>query len=248
MTSDTVPAMLTPGEFVVNRQATQLPGVRPALESLNGYASGGEVMDYDRVSQLLAPVLHMAYGGWVPQTGGFNTGARAPGGASSSSGNMFDAMRTRKLPGRGPVGRPIDEPLTGPTTTSFADLNPDLGRMFELLKKYQQGGWFDPGGSPEMMRMVEERARGTAQAQGAQAQTNARLLGLDAGQSGSYQAEAALRGQTGVAKALSDARLAQLQNSQQFGQGLYNTLGGMSIQEYMAKLSEWLAENLKRVH
>jgi len=32
------------------------------------------------------------------------------------------------------------------------------------------------------MRMVEERARGTAQAQGAQAQTNARLLGLDAGQ------------------------------------------------------------------
>src|SRR3990167_5193044 len=138
MTSDTVPAMLTPGEFVVNRQATQLPGVRPALESLNGYASGGEVMDYDRVSQLLAPVLHMAYGGWVPQTGGFNTGVSMPGGASSSRGNMFDAMRTRKLPGRGPVGQPVDDPLTGPTTTSFADLNPDLGRMFELLKKYQQ--------------------------------------------------------------------------------------------------------------
>lgn len=43
--TDTVPAMLTPGEFVVNRTATQQH--RPMLEAINnGYAKGGKVSYY----------------------------------------------------------------------------------------------------------------------------------------------------------------------------------------------------------
>ena len=46
--SDTVPAMLTPGEFVVNKQATATN--RSLLESINSnkYSSGGSVRYYDR--------------------------------------------------------------------------------------------------------------------------------------------------------------------------------------------------------
>ena len=50
-TSDSVPARLSAGEFVVNADAVEMPGVRPALEKINaeglrkrkGYAKGGLV-------------------------------------------------------------------------------------------------------------------------------------------------------------------------------------------------------------
>lgn len=48
--TDTVPAMLTPGEFVVNRQATQknLPLLKAINSGAKGYANGGVVSDRDR--------------------------------------------------------------------------------------------------------------------------------------------------------------------------------------------------------
>ena len=51
--SDSIPAQLSDGEFVVNAEAVKMPGVRELLEDINdeglkrryGYANGGQVMD-----------------------------------------------------------------------------------------------------------------------------------------------------------------------------------------------------------
>ena len=63
--TDTVPAMLTPGEFVVNRQATQ--NNLPLLQAINSqnYQTGGKVQYLQRGSQV--PVQATESGGWFRQ-------------------------------------------------------------------------------------------------------------------------------------------------------------------------------------
>jgi len=59
--SDTVPAMLTPGEFVVNRQATQQH--LPVLQAINkGYYSRGGMVQYLADGGIVAPKYYM-FGG-----------------------------------------------------------------------------------------------------------------------------------------------------------------------------------------
>jgi len=68
MGTDTVPAMLTPGEFVVNREAAQMPGAQGALEALNGaglakrFSEGGMVEEHgggDDRKELLMKLLRL---------------------------------------------------------------------------------------------------------------------------------------------------------------------------------------------
>ena len=55
--TDTVPAMLTPGEFVINRQATQknLPLLQAINNGIGGYSSGG-IVYLQRGGQAISPV------------------------------------------------------------------------------------------------------------------------------------------------------------------------------------------------
>ena len=58
--SDTVPAWLTPGEFVVNAEAMRMPGAKQAVESLNNQGRAMQQMQ----------------GGSIPS--GYNTGGQVP--------------------------------------------------------------------------------------------------------------------------------------------------------------------------
>lgn len=66
---DTVPAMLSPGEYVVNNRAMALPGAQPLLQALNAagnggrYAEGGQVMDPQQLIRLLTMIAQFAVGG-----------------------------------------------------------------------------------------------------------------------------------------------------------------------------------------
>jgi curved DNA-binding protein CbpA len=77
--SDTVPAMLTPGEFVVNRQAAQHH--MPVLQAINsGHMNHGGIVKYLAQGGAVAPKYYAA-AGMVSQGGG---------GASSGSGGGID--------------------------------------------------------------------------------------------------------------------------------------------------------------
>ena len=66
--TDTVPAMLTPGEFVVNRQATQQH--MPILQAINsGAYNQGGVVKYLAEGGIVAPQYHM-FGGLAKMAGG----------------------------------------------------------------------------------------------------------------------------------------------------------------------------------
>ena len=60
--SDTVPAWLTPGEFVVNAEAMRMPGVKEQVEGINNQGRAMQQMQ----------------GGSIPSAGGYNQGGQIP--------------------------------------------------------------------------------------------------------------------------------------------------------------------------
>jgi len=67
-TSDSIPAMLSSGEYVVRAQAVQNVGV-PFLDKINGMAAGGFVTRYNMPARASSKLM-MAVGGEVPSLGG----------------------------------------------------------------------------------------------------------------------------------------------------------------------------------
>ncbi|NDC71830.1 MAG: phage tail tape measure protein [Sphingobacteriia bacterium] len=93
---DTVPAMLTPGEFVIRKKAVQAIGV-DKLHSMNRYASGGVVQKFAQT------------------TPGTNTGLVKPLGASaiaSALGIRLDSTLFQKLKARTPEALALRESKT----------------------------------------------------------------------------------------------------------------------------------------
>jgi hypothetical protein len=74
-----------------------------------------------------------------------------------------------------------------------------------LLGLYGQNGSFSPQGSQALLQSVEDRARRRAEGMGTSARTQAYLSGYDPGQTGSYVAEARLRGNQSTADAVNNA-------------------------------------------
>lgn len=100
---DTVPAMLTPGEFVINKSATQAFGAGN-LASINKYATGG------KVGQIIEPFNMAVLSGLNDQTRRFNDGPsvksiRNEGGPAAA--RVLEAAFAKV--NRGPVN--IDEEL-----------------------------------------------------------------------------------------------------------------------------------------
>lgn len=66
---DNVPAMLSPGEYVVNNRAMQLPGAQEFVSMLNAagnggrFAEGGQVIDMDMLVRLLSALSGFVHGG-----------------------------------------------------------------------------------------------------------------------------------------------------------------------------------------
>lgn len=145
---DTIPAMLSPGEFVVNSQAAQHPAISQLLMMLNqggaqpqqgtGYAGGGYVANQtpsvDEIYQWLhqsllgsQQPLHMAYGGFVPSFGQPQQATHSwdrPGGWGSGSPSMGNAGMNR--PPTSPMLRSPDSP-TGPTAPPGTGQNGSWG-------------------------------------------------------------------------------------------------------------------------
>jgi hypothetical protein len=84
--TDTVPAMLTPGEFVINREASQKH--MPILQAINnGYFNRGGIVNYLANGGAVMP-QYSAYGGSVKTGGGVSKDA---GSSSSSTGDDVTA-------------------------------------------------------------------------------------------------------------------------------------------------------------
>lgn len=128
MGTDTVPAMLTPGEFVVNREAAQMPGARGVLESLNGaglakrFSEGGmveqeqETEPVDDRKELLMKLLRLllddgdevqgfAWGGQVrPMRGVPGMASRGPQMPQAGLSGGQTAFGSGQRPGVAPAG------------------------------------------------------------------------------------------------------------------------------------------------
>ena len=82
-TSDSIPARLSAGEFVVKAEAVRVPGVQALLERINdgslfrGFAAGGLVRPYAAPQGTPALPLYLADGGLVERVAG-PTGGREP--------------------------------------------------------------------------------------------------------------------------------------------------------------------------
>ena len=66
-TKDTVPAMLSPGEYVMNNRAMQLPGANNLMSAMNaigngGYSEGGMVLDPQTLVKILTMLAQFAGG------------------------------------------------------------------------------------------------------------------------------------------------------------------------------------------
>jgi hypothetical protein len=100
-TGDTVPAMLAPGEFVINRASAQAVGYGN-LEELNMMAAGG-VVRHGRYHYQDAVNPDLPWGGWAPPDGGSIGGPSVlinPPGAGVPSGPI----------GTPPIGIPLVPP------------------------------------------------------------------------------------------------------------------------------------------
>lgn len=301
--TDSVPAMLTPGEFVVNREAMAMPGAKEAVGMLNqagrvqkmaegGPVVGGGGMDPEMVSKLVAAILTVlngrggheaaeepegfAWGGPVnPRLSAFRQGglggSRTPfqnpasgqgwqsygasgarPGAAPVGGNPVQALNTAGQraqqslgvggqqggaqwvpPGANPSGDPTIS--LNPWSGSGWDQSRFLNQLYGMMNQGGLSGMFSPEGSPALLASLQDEARQNADALRKRASLNADVLGLDAGQRGSYAMQTDLNTQGGVAQTLNAAKRAQLENQQGLYQDLMRALGQFNMQDWMAE-------------
>jgi len=144
-TKDTVPAMLSPGEYVMNNRAMQLPGANNLMSALNavgngGYADGGMVLEPEMLVKILSMLAqfaggtedggqmdaeggqpqHFAWGGQVQaQRGGFGGGMGLGGPRMPSGGSGGPRMGGQPAVAQRPVyGRPSAPQAPSPATAA----------------------------------------------------------------------------------------------------------------------------------
>jgi hypothetical protein len=268
MVEDSVPAMLSPGEGVLNNGAMAQPGMEDFLRQANqqgmetmaggGMVPGGMMGGNGELRELLMKLLPILLGGseeqpevqgfaWggtvTPQQGGFN----AP-----TLSNRLGGRRTFFPGQRGPTTPPTltPAPPAATPTDPWGDLpftpgspNPgdeQMARLWKMLQQFGNFGSFSPEGSAGVMQAVQREALGNADALRQRSRLNADVSGLDAGQRGSYAMQSDLNTQGDVANILSNAQREQLLGQQQFGQNMYGKFTDAQMQAWLARLASWM--------
>lgn len=263
-TSDSVPAWLSAKEFVVNAHAAAAPGVKALLEHLNANtaahaqatnanadrahalaktlvdhigkvsATGGKIHPHVRalVEHLCAggPVQHLALGGSV--NGWFQHPSLGMGGFSG--GNGGGGSQPAAAPNAPTGGFDSKDPWGANANDQRGDMNGDFNRIIGAAGK---AGYFDPNGSPALMESLRQNAQGNADALTRQATLGADVAGMDPAQAAATRLQANLANQGNVAGILSQGRLGELQNQQNFAQGLFS---GNAQSNAYAQLQQWL--------
>src|SRR5210317_1979719 len=144
--TDTVPAMLTPGENVVNAEASRLPGVQPMLDKLNDMGrtiqkkQGGPIPSYHAEGSKITPKVLDALL-QVESNGDVN--AVSPVGASGP----YQIMETTGLnPGFGVAPISPEDRFNPEKSRAFADaylkgiekFNPNF-TLDQILQSYHSG-------------------------------------------------------------------------------------------------------------
>jgi hypothetical protein len=144
--TDTVPAMLTPGENVVNAEASRLPGVQPMLDKLNDMGrviqkeQGGPIPSYHAEGSKITPRVLDAL---MQVESGGDVNAVSPVGASGP----YQIMETTGLnPGFGVAPISSEDRFNPEKSRAFADAylkgiekyNPDFS-LDEILQSYHSG-------------------------------------------------------------------------------------------------------------
>lgn len=202
--TDTVPAMLTPGEFVVNRTAAQQPDIAALLHAINSMG------------------LHMAGGGFVPW-GGFGI----PRKGSMPPPSPVPSPGPAPAPAPAPE-TPVNTPGGGNPFTSWdAGRNPNspLGNdILSILAGFGKSGSFSPEGSQAVRDATQRAALGAADAARARAGTMGELYGADPATVAAYKLQTDLGSQGTAAKAYNDVVSQQALSQDAFGKEQLNSL------------------------
>ncbi|CAK0764722.1 hypothetical protein CCP4SC76_4190003 [Gammaproteobacteria bacterium] len=117
-TTDTIPAMLTPGEFVINKSAVQKMGA--------GF--------FDDINNMRSPVRAMA-----EHIRGFNEGGLVYSGREQVSGDARDAMRSEQ--GQAASKTIRVELASGTQKVNASIAQQDESRFLEVIKQAQSRSW-----------------------------------------------------------------------------------------------------------
>jgi hypothetical protein len=144
--TDTVPAMLTPGEFVVNRQAAQQH--MPVLNAINnGYYNRGGIVQYLANGGLVSPPKYYQEGGQVTNTGSANSGVStdignainaAMAGLSNIVGQISQvkevaSMFNEAIGNFGSIGQTVVDGMTG-ASSNLAQVGTELNQFAPEVK------------------------------------------------------------------------------------------------------------------
>lgn len=201
--TDSVPAMLTPGEGVLNNGVMGEPGMDELVMLMNAIgaqrmAKGGIAGAWNPWKGFQNPSIQIGGGPAPPQP----PPPPEPAPAQTPGSNPFGFMGDSRAPGNSPGGQTITD----------------------ILNQFFQSGAFSPQGSAAVMSAVKENALGAADAARQRAGTLSVLSGADPASRANYVLQTDLAGQGGAAKAINDAVTGQLVNQQKFGQ---DQLSGM---------------------
>lgn len=249
---DTVPAMLSPGEMVMNNGVTQDPQMLQQLMALNqqgagqmGYEAGGVVPEEgepmggrpSRALRILQLLLELDDMGGEPE--GF-----ALGGLAGMSQGFFG--RKPQPGGAQPIGAPAPQggfnygnDAAG-QQTRFNPANPwggmqqntgatGLGAATRLVGQAGQLGAYDPRGNQNLLRAAQEGAQGDADALVRRQMTQANLSGLDPAQAAVAKQQALRDTGRGVQDIMAQTRGGILSQQQGFNQDLLNQLFGADL-------------------
>jgi hypothetical protein len=232
--SDTVPAMLTPGEYVVNAQAASHPLVQQLLQLLNGYACGGPVRGYAD-GGMVRPTPGI--GAMAPTSGGTNYAPITP--QANPNTPTYDQWRHQT--GWGYGGTPMsgyfrdtvgpqkyNEWLKAnyPAQTSGNAFNDPINAYTQLIQQYNQNGSFGPQGSQDYLRSLQGVAANNASALGARAMNAANVYGMDPSQAATTRLQSLMGTDRDAANMLGNVNAQFLQNQDEFGKNLLSQLFG----------------------
>lgn len=193
---DTVPAMLSPGEFVLSREDLQHPAVQLLVQHLTktrGARGGGP-----------GPVQHFAAGGAVDDSYSPWMAALGRGGSMGNLGAAYEATAGNTgLPLSGQAGY-----------TGRADTGANL--MSDVTNQRGEGA-YNPLGDPQVMRMLGEQGYNDVYQQNSGMVNQLQSLGMDDPMARAGMLAAGRRaGMQGLATGLTNARAGAAQSAQDF--------------------------------
>lgn len=241
--TDTVPAMLTPGEYVVNAHAASHPLVQQLLQLLNGsygqgYACGGPVRGYAQGGMV---------GAMQPAVGANNFAPITP-----QAQNIPTYDQWRRQTGWGYSGRPMsaqERDYVGPqkyqawlqsnypAQASGNAFNDPVNAYTQFLQQYNQNGNFGPQGSQDYLRSLQGVAANNASALGARAMNAANVYGMDPSQAATTRLQSLMGTDRDAANMMGNVNAQFLQNQDEFGKNLLSQLFGYGANRELANNS-----------